>query len=121
MREGCLIGCLGLIVVSFILAIVGVVALDGFFGLFRVADRFSLTEYYGQEHDLTLLVEPNFDLVGSSVAEASGQQPWLIDYVLPHEATLFIDVDRETMTTSYTIAASLKRMAGFMSYYLPRS
>lgn len=120
MREGCLIGCLGLIAVTMIIAIVAVVALDGFFGLFREADRVSLTEYYGQDHDLMMLVEPNFDLIGSAVAEATDGPAWFIDYVLPYEVTLFIDVDRETMTNTYTVAASLKRMAGFMSYYLPR-
>ena len=39
MREGCLIGCLGLIAVTMILTIVAVVALDGFFGPFTAADR----------------------------------------------------------------------------------
>ena len=121
MREGCLIGCLGLIAVTMILTIVAVVALDGFFGLFREADRISLTEYYGQDHDVMMLVEPNFDVIGSAVADtADGPPPWLVDYVLPYEVTLFIDVDRESRTNTYTVAASLKRMAGFMSYYLPR-
>lgn len=119
MREGCLIGCLGLIVVAMILAIVIVATLEFFFGVFREADRVSLTDLYGDDHAVTILVEPDAAFV-TGVSEAAYEgSAWMVEWVMPHEGIVFANVDRGTAEVTVSTAVSMRRMAGFLSYNLP--
>lgn len=119
MREGCLIGCLGLIAVTMVLAIVTVAVLDAFLGIFREADRVSLADMYGTDHDVMMLIEPDAAFVSGVSETAAEGTGWIVEWVLPHELTMFADADRETGSTDITVAASMRRMAGFLSYSLP--
>jgi hypothetical protein len=117
--RGCLIGCLGVVV---LLAIVA-----GFLfylaheaDLLTVSPRVDTLAHIGGNPVVVARLDPNQRGVFSVLLEAFQNEPFapkLFTAFVPHEVTAAISLNRSGETSHQVIALSLRRLAGFFAWF----
>jgi len=119
MKKGCCLGCFAVAALSVVLFIVAAFVLERAVGVFVASERVSLTEAFGDTHTVLVLAKPNMPSALPMIADVLDSEEGFLEFLMPHEAALFMDVDEELRTRTLTVAISTKRLGGLISWFLP--
>ncbi|MFP4503046.1 MAG: hypothetical protein ACLFTT_18795 [Candidatus Hydrogenedentota bacterium] len=116
--RGCLIGCVGVLVLCMLVA--GFLVYIAYeFDFIQAAARVDTVSYIGGEPMVLARADPNRAAVLAVVSEAFAQNPGARQFVqafMPHEASLAVMLDSGAQTSRQILALSLRRLAGLLDW-----
>lgn len=116
--RGCLIGCVGVLVLCMLVA--GFLVYIAYeFDFIQAAARVDTVSYIGGEPMVLARADPNQATVLAVVSKAFAQNPGARQFVqafMPHEASLAVMLDSGAQTSRQILALSLRRLAGLLDW-----
>ncbi len=113
MRKGCLWGCLGVLAIAGLTAVILATYFGTKYDVITSAPRVSTAEFASERSAIVALLDPNtpevYTILAGSERDSAG-----VKYLLPYECSAILDVDAAKGTRQLTLSISPRRFAGIL-------